>query len=82
MTPFDKESIYDNELSPLVAQIIEICKRENMPLLLSVNYRVEDESEDSFCTSFVPGNGALSEAYRIIRSGARSAAFAFTITQS
>ena len=34
----DKEKVYDEEIHPLMAQIIAICKRENIPMVASFEY--------------------------------------------
>jgi len=39
----DKESVYDEEISPLVQQIIEICKRESIPFVMDFGLREGDE---------------------------------------
>jgi hypothetical protein len=49
---FDKESVYDNEISPLMKQIIEICKRENIPM--AFNFAIKDDGEEEgwlYCTT-------------------------------
>ncbi|GBF73151.1 hypothetical protein PA598K_01436 [Paenibacillus sp. 598K] len=33
MSKYDKESIYDEQIAPLMKQIIEICKREELPMV-------------------------------------------------
>lgn len=42
----DKEKIYDEEISPLMEKIIEICKKHKIPIFASFQY-----SDDNFCTS-------------------------------
>lgn len=42
---FDKESIYDEEIAPLMAQIVAICKRENMPM--AAQFYLKQEREDA-----------------------------------
>lgn len=36
------EQVYDDEMSPLIAQLIAIAKRENIPLLVSAGMLGED----------------------------------------
>ena len=75
---FDLEKVYDEQIFPLMAQILDICKEHRMPMLASFLYRVEGEGEDQeqrFCTSVL--NERLSErsseeinrALDIIRNG-------------
>jgi hypothetical protein len=54
---WDKEAIYDAEVAPLMAQIIEICKREDIPLVASFKYahNIDGAGEDGLCTTVVPG---------------------------
>jgi hypothetical protein len=55
---WDKEAIYDVEIAPLVDQIIAICKREELPMLLSVVYRHSDDTGDGDtknCTTHTAG---------------------------
>lgn len=84
--PFDLEQVYDNEINPLMAKIIEVCKRTKMPMICSFNYShgidpdthqpdLYDPERDSFCTtSLDDGNGwkpdEIIEATVIIRGGA------------
>lgn len=49
----DLEAVYDLEISPLMAQIIQICKRVGMPVLASFQYAPED-----FCTTAVLPQGS------------------------
>lgn len=42
----DKESIYDEQIAPLMAQLLEICQREGIPMFASFQY-----SADGFCSS-------------------------------
>jgi len=42
----DKKAIYDEQIAPLVAQLIEVCQSEGIPFFASFQY-----SEDGFCTS-------------------------------
>lgn len=87
---FDKEKIYDEKISPLMAQIIAACKEHGIPMLATFCYRSGDFEEDgtiSFCTtSLDDGKGwhpdALKEACHIIRNGGSTTPklMAFTIT--
>ena len=50
---WDKESVYDDEIAPLMSQIIAICKREEMPIVCSVQYRDDEEGGPGFCTTTI-----------------------------
>jgi hypothetical protein len=71
-----KENVYDEQISPLVHQIIEICKEHNIALLLSAQLQDEDD-ETLYCTSILPGDDDVSDerfvkALNIIRPPSRS----------
>ncbi len=56
----DSEAIYDEQISLLMAQILEICKRERIPMLATFQYQHasrEGDGEAAFCTSRVPFAG-------------------------
>lgn len=46
----DKEAIYDEKISPLMAQIIEICQEHKIPMFAEFQY-----SDGGFCKSAVFG---------------------------
>lgn len=48
-----QEDIYDEKLSPLVKQIIEICKEHNMSCLLSFACPGDEAGEDVMCTTAI-----------------------------
>ncbi len=54
---FDLEAVYDEQVFPLMAQILEICKANRMPMLATFLYKRTDtggEDEDmELCTSFL-----------------------------
>jgi len=71
-----KENVYDEQISPLVHQIINICKEHNIALLLSAQLQDEDD-ETLYCTTILPGNDDVSDekfvqALNIIRPPSRA----------
>ena len=46
----NKEEVYDAEINPLMAKIIEICKREKIAVLINFQLSVEGEP-DLRCTT-------------------------------
>lgn len=83
---FDLEDVYDEEIAPLMAQILEICKRERLPMVASFAYARDEESGvTDFCSSYLEWPGreskALSRAFGAIRSGSPQL-FAFAISTS
>lgn len=49
---YDLEDIYDEQIAPLMAQIIAICKQARMPMIASFAYRCDANNEHDLCTSF------------------------------
>ncbi|AIP31891.1 hypothetical protein DR64_789 [Paraburkholderia xenovorans LB400] len=41
----NKEQVYDTQISPLMAQIIEICKANKIPFIASFSIPTEDDPE-------------------------------------
>lgn len=50
---FDLETVYDAEIAPLMAKVIEICKAHKLPVFISFLYANDPEGEASFCTTNV-----------------------------
>ena len=47
---YDLEAVYDNEISPLMAQIIEICEAHRIPMLATFAYEQSEERGTGLCT--------------------------------
>jgi len=83
VAPFDLESVYDSEIAPLMTQIIEICKRVEMPMLATFCYNKGQNTDDpegvSLCTTVIPRGDwqppQIKAAIREIRSGPQFMAF-------
>ncbi|KVC49876.1 hypothetical protein WS58_06300 [Burkholderia pseudomultivorans] len=56
MTTATKEQIYDEQISPLMAQIIAICKEHKIPVVASFFTPGEDDPELAVTTALL-GNG-------------------------
>ena len=54
MKTFDKEAVYDAEIAPLMQQIIDICKREEIPFMASAVYKNAENGAD-MATTHIPG---------------------------
>ncbi len=55
---YDKENIYDNEIAPLMKQIIEICKREELPMVAQFYLKqqhpdADEENAAMYCTTTI-----------------------------
>jgi hypothetical protein len=51
---YDLESVYDEQIYPLMQQILEICQKHRMPMMASFQYANHEEGPD-FCTSILSG---------------------------
>lgn len=69
---YDKEKIYDKEIYPLMEQIINICKENDVQMLFSCYLRTDDEGElscDTYLESEEQNCGKLQDAAKVITSG-------------
>jgi hypothetical protein len=75
--PTNLEQVYDEQINPLMAQIIAICKEHGLPMVASFQYE-----PDSFCTSLVADqpytHKRLGMACQLIREGF----LAYTVTRN
>ena len=46
---FDLEKVYDEQIAPLMTQIINICKEHKLPMFASFLYKNDSENEDDGC---------------------------------
>ncbi len=53
---FDLESVYDEQIAPLMTQIIDICKRHSLPMAATFEY-----ASDDFCTTTIPCDDRASD---------------------
>jgi hypothetical protein len=52
---YDKEKIYDEQIYPLMDQIIKICKENNIGMFASYFLKDKDgEHDDLYCTTSLP----------------------------
>jgi hypothetical protein len=62
MKAYDLEKIYNEQISPLMTQILEICKQNELPMAVSFQYKGDGEEEFEFCNSAVlPEERPISE---------------------
>lgn len=51
---YDKEKVYDDKISPLMTQIIKICKEEKIHMIGSFYLKEETEEENAMlCTTYI-----------------------------
>ncbi|CAI8931104.1 LigB domain-containing protein [Pseudomonas sp. IT-P171] len=66
-----KEDIYDEQINPLMAQIIKICKEHSIAMIFSAHIPNEEDA-DLACTTHLAGDdgecyGAFVKAFHAIR---------------
>lgn len=54
---WDKEAIYDEKISPLMKEIIELCKKYEMPLVAQFQIANTEDKGPFFCTTTLPFDG-------------------------
>jgi hypothetical protein len=80
-----KEAIYDEQISPLMAQIIKICRDNCINMAASFSLDFDEEAEETlFCSTVLPidesdetGMEKIEELRKVIQK--RPEVFAFTI---
>jgi hypothetical protein len=87
---YDKEEIYDKEITPLVKQIIDICKKNDIQMAMQFYLQDAEANPDGkplYCTTFINNlkeeqiNYLATEAMRWGRAG-KPYVSAFTIKKS
>jgi hypothetical protein len=63
----EKEAIYDNEISPLMAQIIKICRDNNINMATTFSLDFDEDAEETlFCTTVIPSDESDEEGMKRI----------------
>lgn len=57
----NKEQVYDEQISPLMTQLLEVCQREGIPMFASFQYR-----DEGFCTSALSTGHCVFDHYRAL----------------
>ncbi len=69
---YNKESIYDEKIYPLMEKIIKICKEEDIQMLFSC-YLKDDSNGQLKCTTYIPSNedncSDLKNAKKVLSNG-------------
>ena len=66
-TPWSAEQVYDEQIAPLMKQIVAICKEHQIPMVAKFQYAHDAENGPAFCTTALP----LDRACENIRDLAR-----------
>lgn len=87
MEIYDLEHIYDEQISPLMQQIIAICKESNMPMIASFAFENCEERNLGCCTTILNGFSdrevpEFNQALRIIQKSPQVFGFAITSGES
>jgi len=75
MEVFSEEKVYDEKLSPLMKQIIEICKEHKIPMLAVFVYENDENGDQNAATTYLNFgdddrfSDVLHQAHRTIRGG-------------
>ena len=84
---FDLESVYDEKVSPLMAQIIDICKEHDLPFIAEFLYKNDEEDGEQLCTSaHLPDKQRgksehMEQLWQIVKPR-RSSALTMTVTKA
>lgn len=60
---YNCEKVYDEEISPLVKKINDICKKHRIPAFMSFKYEMDEDKGDGLCTTNLPFEGRTPECY-------------------
>ncbi len=85
ITKYDHEKVYDDQISPLMQQIIKICKDNNIPMIASFEYKHDTNEHSDMCTTYLQHDGieqhpCLRECYNRIYGRGNHNIMAVTIT--
>jgi len=60
----EKEAIYDEKISPLMAEILTLCKEHNINMAMTFSLGLDpEEGENLYCTSVLPCDKSDEEGY-------------------
>jgi hypothetical protein len=84
---WDKEAVYDEQIAPLMTQIIKICKEHEIPLVAVFQYldAPDEEGGPGFCSTLIPTklqSTEMRELNRIAVEVTRKNAVALAITET
>jgi hypothetical protein len=59
---YDKEQIYNEKINPLMSQIFDICKENNVHMISSFYIKEKDEiNDDIYCSIYVSSKEKMSQ---------------------
>ncbi|WP_409346806.1 hypothetical protein [Paenibacillus sp. MBLB4367] len=88
-TGYDKESVYDERIAPLMHEILQICKAEEIPMMATFYLKSEDvtpsDEGNMNCTSWIQPKDNTPEHYpkmcSLARHGEKPYVMAVTVTK-
>lgn len=70
---YDSEKVYDEQISPLMTQIIAICREHRIPMVASFIYENNVDRGKCRCTTHLPFEGreddVLGHVHRTLKHG-------------
>ncbi len=85
--PKSREAVYDEQISPLMAQVISIAKQHGISLIFSAQLDADEDGENPLhCSTWIPQadtSNALKDAAKVIYNGyiAIPKTYSFAITE-
>jgi hypothetical protein len=75
VSEWNKESVYDTQIGPLMAHIIATCKAHGIPCAATFQYGEDNDGAALYCTTVIPGpDSACGEWMRDVQQMLRSEA--------
>jgi hypothetical protein len=62
---YDAEDVYDEQIAPLMAQIIKICQDNQIPMIASFAYASDEDGGHDLCTTTLPFDGRTPRSFVI-----------------
>lgn len=72
MKNFDKENVYDEQIAPLMEQIISICNENGLSMFASYYIKNDEENGELYCTTCLSGDcqpDKIKDLYRVSQKG-------------
>ncbi len=79
--PWDEEKVYDEKISPLMTQIIALCKEHKIPMAATFQYCDKPEEGPGYCTTILPMGRAADRMNRVIGAMRPEGPVALAITE-
>lgn len=81
-----KESVYDEQIAPLISRVIAICKEHKIPAAATFQYEDDDENGPGFVSTCLPFDDVQSKhmarVQHLVASPEPAHAVALTVTST